>query len=563
MDEKKKNEVLAFAWFALATLTLLSLLSYTPDDIPFEVSTPNSPMRNFVGPFGAYTAWSLRILFGKTSYFLVPLFLCWSLAKWSGKEDQRFWLRIFSIAIFLSSSCALFSLFGAPITAPGLSAAADELVRFQRGGILGYFSSHFLSNVFGHAGIFVALSLFILSVILATELLILQIATQLFTKIKNHFAVRALKKELPAAAVPKKPVIRPEIAVKKEIPELSPAKPEIRMSVPKPVPPAAKIEKPVVKGPSVVIPIEKAGDYQLPPLSLLENRPIMDQTETRSSLEASSRVLEDTLRDFGIEAKVVEVEQGPTITRYELQPAAGVKVQRITSLENDIALVMSAASVRIIAPIPGKSRVGIEVPNRAASIVSLKEVIQSQEYQNERSPVSIVIGKDTAGSPLVCDLSAMPHLLIAGATNTGKSVCINSIIMSILFRSSPEQVKFLIVDPKMVELHFYNDLPHLICPVVTDKSKTPGALAWLVGEMDRRYKVLSRVGAKNLVSFNEKVENKQITGASLRAPEAGNDEDAMTLMMAKSKGHADSKHPDMSMTEEEAKAFISSHWVKA
>ena len=157
-------------------------------------------------------------------------------------------------------------------------------------------------------------------------------------------------------------------------------------------------------------------------------------------------------------------------------------------------------------------------------------MLQSHEYATEKSPITIAIGKDTAGGPLVCDLATMPHLLIAGATNTGKSVCINSIIMSILFRSTPEEVKFLIVDPKMVELHFYNDLPHLICPVVTDKSKTPGALAWLVAEMERRYKVLSRVGAKNIIGFNEKVERKEITGQSLRPAEEGAEEQEPILV---------------------------------
>jgi len=530
MNEKKRSEVIAFAWFAFSALTLLSLISYTPDDIPFEVSTPNASLHNFVGPFGAYLAWAMRMLFGNTAYFLVPLFLFWSLAKWAGKPSQRLWLRIFSIVVFLLSACALFSMTG----------AANETTRFQYGGILGYFASVFLTNVFGRAGSFVALSLFILSVILATELLVLQMATVLFDKARTRLAARSTEKGMPAPGVPSaKPKNKPITALndlkknlkqqleekikpiaKEEKPDPAPSKPFIKLSNPKPEAP-----KPAApKGPLVMVPKETGGDYQLPPIDLLDNTPVLDQSKAKDDLEQSSRILEDTLRDFDIDAKVVEVEQGPTITRYELQPAAGVKVQKITSLENDIALAMTAASVRIIAPIPGKNRVGIEVPNRAAAIVSLKDVMQSHEYNNEKSPVGIVIGKDTGGSPLVCDLASMPHLLIAGATNTGKSVCINSIIMSILFRSTPDEVKFLIVDPKMVELHFYNDLPHLICPVVTDKAKTPGALAWLVGEMDRRYKVLSRVGAKNIVGFNEKVENKQITSQSLKPSEEGSED---------------------------------------
>ena len=521
MNEKKRSEVIAFAWFAVSVLTLLSLISYTPDDIPFEVSTPNTALQNFVGPFGAYLAWAMRMLFGNTAYFLVPLFLFWSLAKWAGKPSQRLWLRIFSIAIFLLSACALFSMTGAP----------NETLRFQYGGILGYFSSVFLTNVFGHAGSFVALSLFILSVILATELLVLQLVTALVGRARTRFAARSAERGIPAPGIssvkPKNKPVAVLVDLKKnlkqqlqeKIKSLAPSKPFIKLSNPKPEPkPAAP------KGPLVMVPKETGGDYQLPPIDLLDSTPVVDQSKAKDDLEESSRILEDTLRDFDIDAKVVEVEQGPTITRYELQPAAGVKVQKITSLENDIALAMTAASVRIIAPIPGKSRVGIEVPNRSATLVSLKEVMQSHEYNNEKSPIGIVIGKDTGGAPLICDLAAMPHLLIAGATNTGKSVCINSIIMSILFRSTPEEVKFLIIDPKMVELHFYNDLPHLICPVVTDKAKTPGALAWLVGEMERRYKILSRVGAKNIIGFNEKVENKQITSQSLKPSEEGADE---------------------------------------
>jgi S-DNA-T family DNA segregation ATPase FtsK/SpoIIIE len=522
MDEKKRNEVVAFIWFAISLLVLLSLLSYTPDDVAFEVSSPNSPVHNFVGPFGAYTGWMLRILFGTTAYFLVPVFLFWSLAKWAGKKPQALWLRIFSVAIFLTSACALFSLVS----------SQSEAGRFQAGGILGYFTSIFLSAVFGHAGMFVALLLFLLSVILATELLVLQIASGFFNKTKSRVIPAPAPKEVlaqkPARPEGKLSVLKQTLAEKIKLP----VKPQIKMSVPKPETP--KEPKPAVSHKPALIASEPRveGTYRLPPVDLLLTSASVDQSSLRDDLEESSRVLEDTLRDFGIDAKVVEVEQGPTITRYELQPAAGVKVQRITSLENDIALAMSAASVRIVAPIPGKARVGIEVPNRAMTTVSLKEVLLSPEYQRETSPITVIIGRDTAGAPLVCNLADMPHLLIAGATNTGKSVCINSIIMSILFRSTPEQVKFLIVDPKMVELHFYNDLPHLLCPVVTDKAKTPAALGWLLGEMERRYKVLSRVGAKNIVGFNEKVDKKEITGVSLKPVEEG-DENPEPILVKK------------------------------
>ncbi|MBI4432456.1 MAG: DNA translocase FtsK [Candidatus Omnitrophica bacterium] len=526
MNDKKKSEVLAFFWLIISVLTFLALFSYKPDDIPFEVSTPNSPVRNFVGIVGAYSAWALILLFGRTAYFLAPLFLVWAFTNWAGKKSQPLWLKIFSTIILLMSSCALFSLL----------AGTMDAERFQSGGLIGYFSSNFFSYLFGGAGVFVALSLFILSVILATELLVLQIAANLFHRVQKLFlsktdkpsgAIKEIAREkgLPILNAKRLDAIKETL----KTPLLKPqAKPEIRFSMkpPEPKDPAAP-KAPVITTPPTAE--EESGAYALPALSLLESSPDVDQVQVRGDLEESSRILEDTLQDFGIEAKVVEVEQGPTITRYELQPAAGVKVGRITSLENDIALAMRATSVRIVAPIPGKSRVGIEVPNTAPSTVCIRDVLSSPEYQNDRSKISVVIGKDTAGSPLVANLADMPHLLIAGATNTGKSVCINALIMSVLFKSTPDEVKFLIIDPKMVELHFYNDLPHLICPVVTDRSKVPGVLAWLLAEMERRYRLLSKVGAKNLLAFNEKVENKQITPETLNLSELSNDDEPIIV----------------------------------
>jgi S-DNA-T family DNA segregation ATPase FtsK/SpoIIIE len=542
MDERKRSEVLAFFWFAVSVLMLLALLSYTPYDIPYEVSTPNSPTHNFVGIAGSYTAWVLFLFFGKTAYLLVPLFLFWALARWAGKKGQRPWVKIFATVIFLVSSCALFSLIGQDLPA----------TRFGFGGIVGFFTSVFLTNLFGQASLFVALCLFLLSIILATELLVLQIAVDFFKrvwKISKPVLMKGAtsKPSAPAPVLKKEDPRKPSLLVKKEAvmdrlkPQINlntlnkpPAvaqKPEIKIAAPKE---AIKKQEPPVKASVPAAPAPEPvdeGSYRLPPLEMLHYPPSVDQGKMKDDLEVSSRILEDTLRDFGIDVKVVEVEQGPTITRYELQPAAGVKVQRITALEDDIALAMRATSVRIIAPIPGKSRVGIEVPNASASTVYIRDVLSSAEFQNERSKITIAIGKDTAGSPLVCNLADMPHLLIAGATNTGKSVCINSILTSILFKATPEEVKFILVDPKMVELHFYNDLPHLICPVVTEKSKVPGVLAWLVSEMERRYRVLSKVGAKNLMGFNEKVENKQIRPEMLRIDESNQDEPVIVKKM--------------------------------
>ena len=215
----------------------------------------------------------------------------------------------------------------------------------------------------------------------------------------------------------------------------------------------------------------KIGDYQLPTLDLLDSPPPFEARQIKEDLEGSARILEDTLGDFGISAKVTDIERGPVITRYELEPAPGVKLNRIVALSDDIALSMKAQSVRIIAPIPGKGKVGVEVPNTQSSFVVLKEVLTSGVFQEAKSSLTLALGKDIAGQPIIADLDEMPHLLIAGTTGSGKTVCVNSLILSLLFKNSPNNLKFLMIDPKMVELMPFNGLSHLLCPVVTDAKK--------------------------------------------------------------------------------------------
>jgi S-DNA-T family DNA segregation ATPase FtsK/SpoIIIE len=236
----------------------------------------------------------------------------------------------------------------------------------------------------------------------------------------------------------------------------------------------------------------------------LDSPPPIEERKIKEDLTALSAILEGTLQDFGIEVKVAQVEKGPVITRYELEPSPGVKITRITALSDDIALAMKAQSVRIIAPIPGKSRVGVEIPNIETSTVYLKEVLESGDFQKAESKLTLALGKDTGGSPVVCDLASMPHLLSAGTTGSGKTVCVNSIILSMLFTASPDELKFILVDPKMVELAMYNRLPHLICPVVTEPKKVSAALNWLVNEMESRYKLFARLGVRNIEIFNQK-----------------------------------------------------------
>lgn len=245
---------------------------------------------------------------------------------------------------------------------------------------------------------------------------------------------------------------------------------------------------------------EAKASYIKPPSYLLQKIEIKQKPRIDKSREA--KLLEETLLSFGVNAKVTKISQGPTITRYELQPAPGVKVSKIVSLADDIALSLAAPDVRIEAPIPGKSAVGIEIPNKQTSLVTFREIIESEEFKESQSKVTIGLGEDVSGEMVVADLASMPHLLVAGATGSGKSVCINAIINSILFKATPDEVKLLLIDPKMVELNIYNGIPHLIAPVVTDPKKAAVALKWVITEMENRYKLFAGSGARDITSYN-------------------------------------------------------------
>lgn len=251
-------------------------------------------------------------------------------------------------------------------------------------------------------------------------------------------------------------------------------------------------------------------EYKFPPLDLLNPAKQSDSTGSNSDLIAKAQKLEDTLRNFHVDAKVIQVTKGPAVTRYEIQPAVGVKVSSITRLADDIALNLEAKSIRMEAPIPGKAAVGIEVENDNINMVTLREIIGSREFTEAKSKISFAVGKDISGSAIVGDLKGMPHLLIAGSTGSGKSVCINSIILSILYKAKPEEVKLVLVDPKVVELGNYNGIPHLLIPVVTEPSKAAAALNWAVAEMTERYKKFAEEGARDLESYNNAMRKKDL-----------------------------------------------------
>jgi S-DNA-T family DNA segregation ATPase FtsK/SpoIIIE len=253
------------------------------------------------------------------------------------------------------------------------------------------------------------------------------------------------------------------------------------------------------------------GNYQLPSIDFLQHPDTtLKPTESKEELMANARLMQQTLAQFDIEVSLGDITKGPTITRYELHPAPGVKLEKITALNNNIAAALKAERINILAPVPGKSSVGVEVPNAIKTKVIIRDLLESEEWRSTKAKIPLALGKDVYGNPIVADLSEMPHLMIAGSTGSGKSVCINAIISSLLYRFSPDQLRFVMIDPKVVELQQYNMLPHLVVPVVTDPKKVILALRWVVNEMEKRYQIFARVGVRNIASFNARPKNKPL-----------------------------------------------------
>jgi len=488
LDEAKKNEIWAIVFLVIAVLIFISLISFDINDIWFHTSTPNTHARNFAGVIGAYLGWALYTLIGLSSYCIPVIVLFWAIGRFVGAKTQKFYIKLVGTLVLIMAASALLSMFFYD----------DPTARFQKGGMVGLALSDVLTKYFGRGGsIIIGLALLLLSLLLATEFLLFPIVMMFAGWVKNLFSsgkesVTNLRRKEKAAEnvmikIPPRPEVKPII------------KEEARIRIQKQTPPSPL--KPAIKKAAPV------GDYKLPSLDLLQSPPPISERKIEENLQINSRILEETLADFDVEVKVSQVNQGPVITRYELEPAPGVKVNRITALADDIALAMKAQSVRIVAPIPGKAAVGVEVPNSSTTLVYLKEILESPDFQDADSKLTMALGKDIAGTPIITDLGDMPHLLIAGATGSGKTVCVNSIITSMLFQATPDEVKFLMVDPKMVELAIFNDIPHLLCPVVTDHKKVSSALDWVVSEMESRYKLFAKMGARNINLYNQKVGN--------------------------------------------------------
>ncbi len=489
LSQNRKNEIWGFLLLSLSIFIFISLLSFNTGDISFYTSPANILSRNYAGWLGAHLAFGLLVSFGWASYLIPFLTGLWSLNKFRGIIPQRLLIKFVGILLILiagSSFLALRNSFQHAFTFRELIRAEGE--SFRLGGIIGYSFSNKLIAWSGSIGAYLIIAvLFALGMLLATEFSFTSLIVHLGRGIKAIvvFLGRSLGKIFASLKRPGRKKIKIERKKRPPREKVIVSPPPVRKNKPKPEP----------------LPSNRENIFHLPPLSFL-NLPHPAEAG-REDVNKNSELLEKALKQFGVETKVVQVNEGPVITSYELELAPGVKVSSITSLADDISLALKTPSVRIIAPIPGKAVVGIEIANRRPRFVSLREILSSGDFQEASSKLTLALGKDVRGNALLSNLAEMPHLLIAGTTGSGKTVCINSLIVSLLYRATPEEVKFLMIDPKRVELVSFDGIPHLISPVVTETKKAATALKWLIEEMEGRYKLLALAGARNIDRYNK------------------------------------------------------------
>lgn len=503
------------ALLAGALLVGISLLSYSPQDPGWSHTGSGRGIDNAIGPTGAWLADVCLSLLGWMAY-LFPILIGWRAYRILRDKNARFHaplfaLRVGGLLLLLVSGAALATLCFAPSAEP---------LPFSNGGIVGSAVSEFAETGLGYVGATILLlAMFAIGVTVFTGMSWLKLFEDIGHSVLYVFSwlgqrMARARKDREEQRVAREAVIVRKAAVeeekqrtaKRQPPQIAPVAPPPKQS------PRAVKEKQgeLFKGPVT-------GD--LPPLSLLDAPEANKKAGfSREALEALSRLLELKLKDFGVVAEVVSVLPGPVVTRFEIQPAAGVKVSRITNLAKDLARSLAVISVRVVEVIPGKSVVGIEIPNENRQMVRLSEVLGSELYEKAASALTLALGHDIAGQPVVADLAKMPHLLVAGTTGSGKSVGINVMLLSLLYKSTPDEVRLILVDPKMLELSVYEGIPHLLTPVITDMNDAANGLRWCVGEMERRYKLMAAMGVRNLAGFNRKVKEASAAGEPLIDP---------------------------------------------
>jgi S-DNA-T family DNA segregation ATPase FtsK/SpoIIIE len=498
----KAREVIGLLVTASALLLLVSLVSFSPHDPSFfhYVSREEAP-RNFGGVVGAHAAGDLLGVVGVAAFLFPPALFWLGFTLIVGGSRQPRAVEVVGFFCLLISTCLLFSL----LQQQGIVASFRGM---QPGGFLGVLLFHGLRPALGPFGPYLAtLTGMLLCVILISQgsfVGLIRSLREIVAWLGSGLAglLQSVRSMIPTAPSPEVQVGRRHRPRRERPPRSAPSEsPQDGAGEALGTPRRAARE---------------TGEHELPPLSLLDASTPPSSRPLDHEREENKKILEKTLHDFGVEGRVSETQSGPVITRYEIEPAPGIKVNRIVSLADDLALSLKALSVRIVAPVPGKAAVGVEIPNRNRAIVPLSDVLASEAYEKCRSPLPIVLGKDTAGDPYVADLQQMPHLLIAGATGSGKSVCIHSIILGFLYRSAPEAVRLLLIDPKRVELSVYNNIPHLVDDpiavetnggdrarqVITDARQAAKCLQMVVKHMEARYKLFAEVGARSLETYN-------------------------------------------------------------
>jgi S-DNA-T family DNA segregation ATPase FtsK/SpoIIIE len=495
---------------ALALLLLLALFSYHPFDPGFSDTGEPGPVGNWIGPVGAWLAGFFLFLFGRPAY-LFPVMLAY--AGWLVHKDQSLpemrsrintLLRALGFVLTLITSCGLASLHWSPVGLPN-----------SAGGVLGELAGKGSAQGLSFLGAtLLLLGLWLAGVALFVGLSWFEVMDRLGAAVLKAIEwIRSRmeqRRELASGQLRKQ--ARQEV-VREEQKKVG-IRPPPRIEAPAPLPQKSdRVER------ERQVPLFDAPkSSELPALSLLDEPGTREHSYSEEALEAMSRLVEIKLRDFGIEVEVVAVQPGPVITRFELRPAPGVKVSQISTLSKDLARALSAISVRVVEVIPGKSVVGLEIPNEKREIVTLGEIIKSKPYDEVGSPLALALGKDIGGVPIVADLARMPHLLIAGTTGSGKSVAINAMVLSLVYKATPEHVRMIMIDPKMLELSVYEGIPHLLSPVVTDMKQAANALRWCVAEMERRYQLMSALGVRNIGGFNRKVKDAADAGKPIKDP---------------------------------------------
>ena len=504
------RESALYLFGVLALILWYALFTYDPADPGPTQATTATTIQNGVGWVGAWVADALFFAFGRPAYLftIMVFFLGWMLYREQKTQIELtkldFGLRFSGFLATLVTSCALSTLH---FSAEGFSSSA--------GGIIGKALGESLVDVMKLLG--ASTLLFCLWV--ASLSLFLGISwINVMDRVGHWCLVGYEKAALKIGELRDKAEGRRHAAVRQDIVKVekklkaSRAKPRIEPVLPS-LEPSARAEK------ERQVPLfEPAEAGELPPLSLLDDPPVQKQGYSKESLEGMSRLVELKLKDFGIDVEVRSVSPGPVITRFELDPAPGVKVSQIANLSKDLARSLSVVSVRIVEVIPGKSFVGLEIPNENRQLVTLGEILKSRAYDDMSSPLTLALGKDIGGNSVVADLARMPHLLIAGTTGSGKSVGINAMVLSILYKTQPEQVRLIMIDPKMLELSVYEGIPHLLAPVVTDMKEASNSLRWCVAEMDRRYRLMSGLGVRNIGGYNRKVKEAIAAGDPIKDP---------------------------------------------